>query len=384
MVVISPCVRRDCVPSMSVISLSSPACIPSYPNPNALLPMSLKIRASIVSVPVKLETSTSFVVMTASKCKCPQHCRSSNPSLSRGLRQARHRPSADGVYLGNDFAVPGAGGNEPQHSLCWSTLSGALRTGLAALACPPRLHNPSSPSTMTAPLLVELHADGRHRIVSHKGEEANGNGTTSPPIWREASPSSAALATALHSSSPAPAPPVPAASPSSSAAAPPLLRYLRRFRPTGGLPPAAVPPGWVLFWSWLVSFLGVLVLATLHYEAVDDPDYPMIIGSFGAQAVLVFSAPGLSLGLKINLHPGLLSTLSPLPNTTTTTLPKPLLQHCADTMIGSPLAQPWNAVFGNTISALVGVVCWKAVGSSNSLDLPYLAAALAVSLAIFV
>jgi CBS domain-containing membrane protein len=42
----------------------------------------------------------------------------------------------------------------------------------------------------------------------------------------------------------------------------------------------------------------------------------------------------------------------------------------------SPLAQPWSVIGGNTISALIGVACWKAIGN------PMLAAPLAGALAI--
>ncbi len=44
----------------------------------------------------------------------------------------------------------------------------------------------------------------------------------------------------------------------------------------------------------------------------------------------------------------------------------------------SPLAQPWSVIGGNTIAALIGVACYKAVGN------PVLAAPLAGALAIFV
>ena len=45
--------------------------------------------------------------------------------------------------------------------------------------------------------------------------------------------------------------------------------------------------------------------------------------------------------------------------------------------IGSPLAQPRNLVGGHMLSAIVGVLCFKIFG-----DVPWLAASLAVSLAI--
>lgn len=44
----------------------------------------------------------------------------------------------------------------------------------------------------------------------------------------------------------------------------------------------------------------------------------------------------------------------------------------------SPLAQPWSVIGGNTISALIGVACWKAIGN------PALAAPVAGALAILV
>ncbi|ABK42989.1 HPP family protein+B94 [Magnetococcus marinus MC-1] len=90
-----------------------------------------------------------------------------------------------------------------------------------------------------------------------------------------------------------------------------------------------------MFWSWLGSFLGIGLVAWLHDHLLTQQDLVFIIGSFGASAVLIYGA------------------------------------------ISSPLAQPRNLLGGHLISALVGVAVFQTMGS-----LPWLAAALAVSLAI--
>jgi CBS-domain-containing membrane protein len=100
------------------------------------------------------------------------------------------------------------------------------------------------------------------------------------------------------------------------------------------------PPGvgWVeIFWSWLGSFLGIAAVAAIHYRYFAGTDLVLIIGSFGASAVLIYGA------------------------------------------IKSPLAQPRNLLGGHILSALIGVTMVKICG-------PYLwlAAALAVSLSIAV
>ena len=78
------------------------------------------------------------------------------------------------------------------------------------------------------------------------------------------------------------------------------------------------PPCSRVLWTGLGSFLGIMALNSLHiYWALAHSDLVMIIGSFGAQAVLVFGAP-----------------------------------H-------APLAQPWNCIFGNTVSAFAGVTVEK-------------------------
>lgn len=100
------------------------------------------------------------------------------------------------------------------------------------------------------------------------------------------------------------------------------------------------PPGvsWAeIFWSWLGSFLGIAAVAFLHYQYFAGTDLLLIIGSFGASAVLIYGA------------------------------------------IKSPLAQPRNLLGGHILSALIGVTMVKLCG-----PFPWLAAALAVSVSIAV
>jgi CBS-domain-containing membrane protein len=100
------------------------------------------------------------------------------------------------------------------------------------------------------------------------------------------------------------------------------------------------PPGvgWAeIFWSWLGSFLGIAAVAAIHYRYFAGTDLVLIIGSFGASAVLIYGA------------------------------------------IKSPLAQPRNLLGGHILSALIGVTMVKICGPSL-----WLAAALAVSISIAV
>ncbi|EGC29779.1 hypothetical protein DICPUDRAFT_90352 [Dictyostelium purpureum] len=93
-------------------------------------------------------------------------------------------------------------------------------------------------------------------------------------------------------------------------------------------------------WSWLSSFIGILVLALLHYRVAIDKDMLMLIGSFGASAVLVFGAPK------------------------------------------GPLSQPRNLVGGHIVSSIVGVTLRLALVYTNANI--EVACALSVSLAIVV
>lgn len=98
-------------------------------------------------------------------------------------------------------------------------------------------------------------------------------------------------------------------------------------------PPLA--SGSEIFWSWLGSFLGIALVAYLHQFYFDPMDLAMIIGSFGASAVLIYAA------------------------------------------IKSPLAQPRNLLGGHLISGVIGVFMYQ-----TFIDTPWLAGALAVSVAI--
>ena len=89
------------------------------------------------------------------------------------------------------------------------------------------------------------------------------------------------------------------------------------------------------FWSWLGSFCGIAAIALLHYQILESVGLLMLIGSFGASAVLVFGAPQ------------------------------------------SPLAQPRNLLGGHLLSAAVGVCCFQLFGHHQ-----WFAAAMAVSTAI--
>jgi len=88
-------------------------------------------------------------------------------------------------------------------------------------------------------------------------------------------------------------------------------------------------------WSWLGAFLGIGVVAWLHYKILSSADLALVVGSFGASAVLIYGA------------------------------------------IRSPLAQPRNLIGGHVFSAIIGVVSWKLFSFE-----PWLAGAIAVSTSI--
>lgn len=90
-----------------------------------------------------------------------------------------------------------------------------------------------------------------------------------------------------------------------------------------------------IVWSWIGSFLGIAVVAYINYNVLNDTDFLMIIGSFGASAVLIYGA------------------------------------------IKSPLAQPRNFVGGHIISAVIGVASYQMFQ-----DHSWLAASVAVATAI--
>jgi len=117
------------------------------------------------------------------------------------------------------------------------------------------------------------------------------------------------------------------------------IAWLMRMWGKGGRAPKFVGPSFIL-WAVGGSFLGIFLLQLVNVWLLGENERIFVVGSFGAQAVLIFAAPG------------------------------------------APLAQPWNALCGQVIGAFWGVLCWKAVGSDDSLGAPALASGLAVSLAI--
>ncbi|MBF0446329.1 MAG: HPP family protein [Magnetococcales bacterium] len=112
------------------------------------------------------------------------------------------------------------------------------------------------------------------------------------------------------------------------------MDYLNKMRGNGSSSPPRTTPCDIL-WSWLGSFLGIALVAILNYHLLAESDAVLLIGSFGASAVLIFGA------------------------------------------VSAPLAQPRNLIGGHFVSAIVGVTMFQMFG--NTL---WLAAALAVSLAI--
>jgi len=102
----------------------------------------------------------------------------------------------------------------------------------------------------------------------------------------------------------------------------------------GGKSPPGVG-GRELLWSWLGAMIGIGLCASLSAKYFEPRDLTLLIGSFGASAVLVYGA------------------------------------------IKSPLAQPRNLIGGHIVSGLVGVACWQLFGGTL-----WLATAMAVSLAI--
>jgi CBS-domain-containing membrane protein len=101
---------------------------------------------------------------------------------------------------------------------------------------------------------------------------------------------------------------------------------------------AKSPPGvgfGELLWSWTGAVIGIGICGYLSSEYFEPRDLSLLIGSFGASAVLVYGA------------------------------------------IKSPLAQPRNLVGGHVISGLIGMASYQFFGGTL-----WIAAAMAVSLAI--
>ena len=115
-----------------------------------------------------------------------------------------------------------------------------------------------------------------------------------------------------------------------------LREYLDKMRgTTTGNPPRV--SGSEVIWSWIGSFIGIGLVSWFNQMWFEGTDLTLLIGSFGASAVLVYGA------------------------------------------IRSPLAQPRNLVGGHIVSAIIGVLAWKLLHAD-----PWLASAVAVATAIAV
>lgn len=113
-----------------------------------------------------------------------------------------------------------------------------------------------------------------------------------------------------------------------------LREYFAKMRGvTHGSPPGV--SGREIFWSWVGAFVGITAVAWVNHLFIQGLDLTLMIGSFGASAVLVYGA------------------------------------------VRSPLAQPRNLIGGHVLSALVGVAAWKLLHAD-----PWLAQAVAVATAI--
>jgi CBS-domain-containing membrane protein len=112
-----------------------------------------------------------------------------------------------------------------------------------------------------------------------------------------------------------------------------IREYLSKMK--GG---AKSPPGvgiTEVAWSWLGAMVGVGLCGYLSASFFEPKDLTLLIGSFGASAVLVYGA------------------------------------------VKSPLAQPRNLLGGHILAGIIGVACYKMFGAT-----PWMAGALAASLAI--
>ncbi len=90
-----------------------------------------------------------------------------------------------------------------------------------------------------------------------------------------------------------------------------------------------------IVWSWIGAFLGIASVSWVNHLFFEGTDLSLMIGSYGASAVLAYGA------------------------------------------VRSPLAQPRNLVGGHVVSAIVGVICWKLLH-----QYPLIAEAVAVATAI--
>lgn len=94
-----------------------------------------------------------------------------------------------------------------------------------------------------------------------------------------------------------------------------LSKYFKKMKGTTKSPPPVSLME--MFWSWVGAMAGIAPVAYINHNLLVETDLVMVIGSFGASAVLIYGA------------------------------------------IKSPLAQPRNLIGGHVISAVIGVTCYK-------------------------
>ncbi len=111
------------------------------------------------------------------------------------------------------------------------------------------------------------------------------------------------------------------------------MEYFKKMKGVTKSPPAVSLTE--ILWSWIGAFIGIITVAYINYGILEDTDLIMVIGSFGASAVLIYGA------------------------------------------IKSPLAQPRNLLGGHIFSAVIGVASYNILG-----DHIWLAAGVAVATAI--
>ncbi|MDY0227467.1 MAG: HPP family protein [Desulfomicrobium apsheronum] len=111
------------------------------------------------------------------------------------------------------------------------------------------------------------------------------------------------------------------------------MDYFKKMRGTTQSPPRVA--AMEVLWSWVGAVIGIALVGLIHAKMVDQTGQALLIGSFGATAVLVYGA------------------------------------------IRSPLAQPRNVFGGHVLSAIIGVCAQQVLGET-----PWLAAAVAVATAI--
>ncbi|SFJ65040.1 HPP family protein [Desulfomicrobium apsheronum] len=111
------------------------------------------------------------------------------------------------------------------------------------------------------------------------------------------------------------------------------MHYFKKMRGTTQSPPRVA--AMEVLWSWVGAVIGIALVGLIHAKMVDQTGQALLIGSFGATAVLVYGA------------------------------------------IRSPLAQPRNVLGGHVLSAIIGVCAQQVLGET-----PWLAAAVAVATAI--